>query len=596
MVYVLAMSGCSGQIKFSELKLSAVSNITSVSENTVRGNAGELLQVGLSSALEEFSVDVDKNSLHDSITAYVENGVLNITGTNSGNYNVLLVASAKDKWQTRIAIVVELMEKPMDVEVIYPQPMANVIESTATDNYSMLVGTSDVAFEFRSPATENFNYALDGTGFAIKPNGALVLISAVDKGEATLKISSSVDGYSQYNKEIKLKSFLPRLTGGFTYSPDKAEILEVGKKISINPNFGEDGVVVTADVMGMDIFREGSGVALSTNTPGDYSVTVKATREGYEEYSESFVIRVTPERVPLTVSHKQVRIVAGESTNVTINSDVKSKINITYSGDIKAALSNSTIKITGSRVGSGKVTLTASADGYYDKVIDIPVEVVSPPLKLSFTESVVGVELGRQSGVGIVGYENGDEVSLSIVGDATASHRDGSIFFTLNSGNSATILVTVKRQGYTPWSNQIKLAMQTASVGSSVDEVYQQVLNEVNAQRAAAGLSVLTYRSDIEAYAAIRAQEIVEKWDHTRPDGRAFYTVFTDSGKRYIKVGENLAKGSAGNLGTANQVVNAWMGSPGHRANILNPDFKGMAVSLYVNNGIYYWAQLFIVD
>jgi uncharacterized protein YkwD len=53
--------------------------------------------------------------------------------------------------------------------------------------------------------------------------------------------------------------------------------------------------------------------------------------------------------------------------------------------------------------------------------------------------------------------------------------------------------------------------------------------------------------------------------------------------------GENLAEG----YHTADEVVNAWMASPEHKANILKPDFTTMGIGIANKNGKNYWAQIF---
>ncbi|HOO27035.1 MAG TPA: CAP domain-containing protein [Lachnospiraceae bacterium] len=109
--------------------------------------------------------------------------------------------------------------------------------------------------------------------------------------------------------------------------------------------------------------------------------------------------------------------------------------------------------------------------------------------------------------------------------------------------------------------------------------------NLVNEQRTAAGLPALTWDSGLETVAAVRAQECSISFSHTRPNGRAWYTV-----NSAIQGGENLAFG----YNDANSALNAWMNSPTHRENILYPTFTRIAISLYVSdNGTYYWAQEF---
>ena len=65
--------------------------------------------------------------------------------------------------------------------------------------------------------------------------------------------------------------------------------------------------------------------------------------------------------------------------------------------------------------------------------------------------------------------------------------------------------------------------------------------------------------------------------------------MFKEFGIAYQLSGENLAFGQA----DANEVLQSWMNSPGHRANILTKDFDGIGVGLFFYQGQAYWTQLF---
>lgn len=125
-------------------------------------------------------------------------------------------------------------------------------------------------------------------------------------------------------------------------------------------------------------------------------------------------------------------------------------------------------------------------------------------------------------------------------------------------------------------------------------DMINEVLRLVNDQRTAVGLSKLTYRSDLQQAADIRAGEIVKTFSHTRPNGTDFSTVFTEIGvTNYKNLGENIASG----YDSPEAVMNGWMNSEGHKANILNPDFKGIIVGVKkINNNSYAWVQLFITQ
>ena len=108
--------------------------------------------------------------------------------------------------------------------------------------------------------------------------------------------------------------------------------------------------------------------------------------------------------------------------------------------------------------------------------------------------------------------------------------------------------------------------------------------NMVNDIRAEAGLDPLVWDSNLETVANVRANEISKNFSHTRPNGRQWYTVNSK-----IQGGENLAFG----FDTAEDVVDAWMNSPTHKDNILYDEFEKVAISIYEEDGVYYWGQEF---
>ena len=124
---------------------------------------------------------------------------------------------------------------------------------------------------------------------------------------------------------------------------------------------------------------------------------------------------------------------------------------------------------------------------------------------------------------------------------------------------------------------------------SSQGDYASQVVALVNAERAKYGLSALKVDSRVQQAAQVRAKETVQSFSHTRPNGSSFSTALTEAGVSYTRSGENIAYGQS----TPQQVVQAWMNSPGHRANILNENFTTIGVGYTVSGGTAYWAQLF---
>lgn len=131
-------------------------------------------------------------------------------------------------------------------------------------------------------------------------------------------------------------------------------------------------------------------------------------------------------------------------------------------------------------------------------------------------------------------------------------------------------------------------------VNCSAEEA--EVFRIVNEIRVSYGLK--PYKWDTNAYKAAKARcsEIEQKFNHLRPDGSNFKTIYSYSDDelwyKFCSVGENLGSGQP----TAQRVVDSWMASTkGHRENILNPDFENLAVAFGTYNDAYkyYWVQEF---
>lgn len=134
----------------------------------------------------------------------------------------------------------------------------------------------------------------------------------------------------------------------------------------------------------------------------------------------------------------------------------------------------------------------------------------------------------------------------------------------------------------------------SAQIATNTDEEALQAMADevvalVNQERAKKNLQPLTQLPEMTRCAAIRSRELIKKYSHTRPDGRDCCTVIEHLLHRGC--GENIASGQK----LPAQVMNGWMHSPGHRANILTEDYTHIGVGVCRNSkGSYDWVQLFI--
>ena len=133
-----------------------------------------------------------------------------------------------------------------------------------------------------------------------------------------------------------------------------------------------------------------------------------------------------------------------------------------------------------------------------------------------------------------------------------------------------------------------KLTIPT--LDSKVTSYEQEVIRLVNQIRAENGLKALTHNWELSRVARYKSQDMKDNnyFSHTSPVYGTPFQMIKNFGISYRGAGENIAKGYA----TPQAVVNGWMNSSGHRANILNASYTHIGVG-YVAGGNY-WTQMFI--
>ena len=128
------------------------------------------------------------------------------------------------------------------------------------------------------------------------------------------------------------------------------------------------------------------------------------------------------------------------------------------------------------------------------------------------------------------------------------------------------------------------------TLDTSVRAYEQEVIRLVNVERAKAGLKALTEDWELSRVARYKSQDMhdLRYFSHTSPTYGSPFDMMKAFGIRYRTAGENIAMGYR----TPAAVVQGWMNSPGHRANILNASYTKIGVG-YVASGNY-WTQHFI--
>ena len=127
-------------------------------------------------------------------------------------------------------------------------------------------------------------------------------------------------------------------------------------------------------------------------------------------------------------------------------------------------------------------------------------------------------------------------------------------------------------------------------VNETADAYEKEVVRLVNKERISRGLNELTYDWQLSRVARYKSADMSQNnyFSHTSPTYGSPFEMIKSFGISYRTAGENIARGQK----SPQAVVDAWMNSQGHRANILNKSYTKIGVG-YEENGKY-WTQLFI--
>jgi uncharacterized protein YkwD len=178
---------------------------------------------------------------------------------------------------------------------------------------------------------------------------------------------------------------------------------------------------------------------------------------------------------------------------------------------------------------------------------------------------------------------------------ATSASASASVSASVSASPSASAATskpassTAKRRSKAPTASPTKTT-QAPSGGSST--VAAEILRLVNAERSKAGCSALSSESHLDAAAQKHTDLQAEKnsMSHQLPGEASMGDRVTAAGYKWRGLGENVAAGYT----SAASVMDGWMNSPGHKANILNCGFEELGVGrAKSSSGTLYWTQVF---
>jgi uncharacterized protein YkwD len=143
----------------------------------------------------------------------------------------------------------------------------------------------------------------------------------------------------------------------------------------------------------------------------------------------------------------------------------------------------------------------------------------------------------------------------------------------------------------TPFPTKTRAPVFSATPGSSEgcngsnSSFEQQVVSQINQERANAGLGALSTNNSLSSAARGHSQDMATSnyFGHTGSDGSDLASRLSAVGYVYTAAAENIYAGE-GTYNTPYSAVSSWMGSEGHRANILSSAFTEVGVGYWCNS------------
>ena len=173
---------------------------------------------------------------------------------------------------------------------------------------------------------------------------------------------------------------------------------------------------------------------------------------------------------------------------------------------------------------------------------------------------------------------------------ATYTVKSGDTLWKIASKNQIGVSELIALNPHLKNPDMIYVGDQITIPENEQQSIEEQVVSLVNKERAKEGLAPLTIDWELARVAKYKSQDMHDKnyFSHTSPTYGSPFDMMKKFGISYKSAGENIAKGQT----TAEQVMQGWMNSPGHRANIMDAKYTHIGVG-YVKEGNY-WTQMFI--
>lgn len=511
-------------------------------------------------------------------SAQISENTLTVNGLAIGDGILDILVTAEDFGQVKYGFTTEI--------TAVKTPASWTSTQKNGDELDVWYNNSAIITVTKNPnASLDFKY--DSNMVTVENSGNQLTVTSIKEGSSNLEITVMEDGFLDNTITIPVTGAIP--TANLYLSGTNVNI--TGNNVSyINASTTTPGASITVtSTDGISAVYGQNSVAISGNVDG--TVTVTASHDNYNSNTQTINVTYQKESVNFAGTVSNVTSNGIDESSFAVVTNVSSpNITVNNSSGVDAWYSSGDGKIYYTASTSGTITIKATKDNYTESTHTVSVGYTMPAVNLSLSSSNVSITDSQEQSITVTS-DSGANINISTSGDINAYYTDGKLYITANS--SGTVTVTASKNGHSSTSKTITVIYtQPASSSSSsssgnASSYANQVIAIVNEERAAVGLSPLSYDSVLSAGANVRASELVTLFSHTRPDGTTFDTAIPNSGFGYR--GENVAYGQA----SPEAVMTGWMNSSGHKANILNSNYTHIGVGVYEYNNRLYWVQIF---
>ncbi len=553
---------------------------------TSLGITSPVLKDGVLTATVMTSYDVNVAIAADAVLeiSYLEDkleisqdGKITIKPVDEGDFEVTFSVTQEGYYANEQTIIVRAKKEPVNISVDKSEVTANDIGLEPVVKVASTNADIKIDIETTDGVTADYN-----------TDSKELYISATKDG--TVSVIASAQGYSTVTKQIKVTHNEPVASVKLSQTAiDLNGWLDV-KNIQLSfPQSPVPTVEISASE-GITAQYNQNNTTLSISGDRDGTVTVSTELKGYLGDSEKINVTYYKPTVSVSLGSSTVTVDGIESVNVPLriqNAD-NAEVTVTATNNASATYNANSGNINIFAEQDATVSVTVSAEGYTPVTKNIEVRYEAPSISTGENDIYITAEAGTTYYVPIHYGGMDVEVDVSTTGNVTAKYYNDEV--EINATGEGKVTVTASKEGYNPSIIVIHVDYKESTpLDTNQSSMVNEVLRLVNIERANAGVHALTLSSTLTNYAQIRADELQATYSHDRPNGDAWHTVLgNDASGR--SAAENIAQGHR----SAQEVVDGWMNSEGHKKNILNDAYDQLGVGISSDSsGRLSWCQLF---